>query len=69
MIFSSFEKILTLLTNHHENTLSLDKQTAEMYVQIWAVMNILDKHMQYLDAEHRIVARLCAVAIITVYFG
>ena len=32
-------------------------------------MNILDKHMQYLDAEHRIVARLCAVAIVRVDFG
>ena len=32
-------------------------------------MNILDKHMQYLDAERRIIARLSAVAIVTVYFG
>ena len=32
-------------------------------------MNILDKHMQYLDAEHRIVARLCAVAVVRVDFG
>ena len=48
---------------------SLEKLFASIYVQIWTVMNILDKHIQYLDAEHRIVARLCAVAIVTVYFG
>ena len=32
-------------------------------------MNILDKHMQYLDAERRIIARLCAVAVVRVDFG
>ena len=32
-------------------------------------MNFLDKHMQYLDAEHRIVARLCAAAVFRVDFG
>ena len=48
---------------------SLEKPIAEIYAQIWTVMNILDKHMQYFDAEHRIVARLSAVAIVTVYFG
>ena len=32
-------------------------------------MNILDKHMQYLDAERRIIARLCAVAVVRVDLG
>ena len=32
-------------------------------------MNFLDKKMWYLDTEHRIVARLCAVAVVRVGFG
>ena len=32
-------------------------------------MNNFDEHMQYLDAEHRDLARLCAVAVVRVYFG
>jgi len=40
-----------------------------MYVQKWALMNILDKHIQFLDAERRMLARLCAVAVVGADFG
>jgi len=32
-------------------------------------MNILDKHIQFLDAERRMLARLCAVAVVGADFG
>ena len=69
MIFSSSEKILTLLIRSSWKYFPLEKPIAEIYAQIWAVMNISDKHMQFLDAEHRMLARLCAVAVVVVDFG
>ena len=48
---------------------SLEKPIAEIYAQSWTAMNILDKHMQFLDSEHRMLARLCAVAVVGADFG
>ena len=67
-IFSLWEDISLIIQLSFEY-FSLVKLIAEIYAHLWTLMSILDKQMQYLDAEHRILARLCAVAVLRVNCG